>query len=74
MKNYYSDLNNKNLNKLKSLAEDLKNVYKQQTQLKNAKNKKINQKNRTEVPYKRIIEENKRLLEKKPNAKRTSAY
>ena len=69
MKNYYSDLNNKNLNKLKSLAEDLKNVYKQQTQLKNAKNKKINQKNRTEVPYKRIIEENKRLLEKEAKCK-----
>ena len=40
MKNYYSDLNNKNLNKLKSLAEDLKRVYKEQTALKNAKNKK----------------------------------
>ena len=24
MKNYYGDLNNKNLNKLKSLADDLK--------------------------------------------------
>ena len=69
MKNYYSDLNNKNLNKLKSLAEDLKRVYKQQTALKNAKNKKINQKNRTEVPYKRIIEENKRLLEKEAKCK-----
>jgi hypothetical protein len=69
MKNYYSDLNNKNLNKLKSLAEDLKNVYKQQNQLKNAKNKKINQKNRTEIPYKRIIEENKRLLEKEAKCK-----
>ena len=68
-KNYYSDLNNKNLNKLKSLAEDLKRVYKQQTALKNAKNKKINQKNRTEVPYKRIIEENKRLLEKEAKCK-----
>ena len=41
MKNYYSDLNNKNLNKLKSLADDLKRVYKQQTQLKNAKIKKL---------------------------------
>ena len=56
MKNYYSDLNNKNLNKLKSLADDLKRVYKQQTQLKNAKNKKI-------------IEENKRLLEKEAKCK-----
>ena len=69
MKNYYSDLNNKNLNKLKSLADDLKRVYKQQTQLKNAKNKKINQKNRIEIPYKRIIEENKRLLEKEAKCK-----
>ena len=69
MKNYYSDLNNKNLNKLKSLADDLKRVYQQQTSLKNAKNKKINQKNRTEIPYKRIIEENKRLLEKEAKCK-----
>ena len=37
MKNYYSDLNNKNLNKLKSLADDLKRVYQQQNNLKNAK-------------------------------------
>ena len=69
MKNYYSDLNNKNLNKLKSLADDLKKAYKIQTNLKNAKNKKINQKNRTEIPYKRIIEENKRLLEKEAKCK-----
>ena len=59
MKNYYSDLNNKNLNKLKSLADDLKRVYQQQNNLKNAKNKKINQKNRTEIPYKRIEKEAK---------------
>ena len=37
MKNYYSDLNNKNLNKLKSLADDLKRAYKLQEQLKKAK-------------------------------------
>ena len=49
--------------------DDLKRVYKQQTHLKNAKNKKINQKNKTEVPYKRIIEENKRLLEKEAKCK-----
>ena len=69
MKNYYSDLNNKNLNKLKSLADDLKRVYQLQTNLKNAKNKKMNQKSRTEIPYKRIIEENKRLLEKEAKCK-----
>ena len=69
MKNYYSDLNNKNLNKLKSLADELKRVYQQQTQFKNMKNKKINQKNRIEIPYKRIIEENKRLLEKEAKCK-----
>ena len=69
MKNYYADLNGKNLGKLKSLADDLKNAYKIQTNLKNAKNKKINQKNRTEIPYKRIIEENKRLLEKEAKCK-----
>ena len=51
------------------LADDLKRAYKLQTQLKNAKNKKINLKNRIEIPYKRIIEENKRLLEKEAKCK-----
>lgn len=69
MKNYYSDLNNKNLNKLKSLADDLKSAVKTQNDLKNAKNAKINQKNKTEMPYKRIIEENKQLLEKEAKCK-----
>ena len=69
MKNYYSDLNNKNLNKLKSLADDLKSAVKTQNDLKNAKNSKINQKNKTEIPYRRIIEENKQLLEKEAKCK-----
>ena len=41
MKNYYSDLNNKNLNKLKSLADDLKKAIDLQNNLKNQKNKRI---------------------------------
>jgi hypothetical protein len=69
MKNYYSDLNNKNLNKLKSLADDLKRAYELQKNLKNAKNIKINLKNKIEIPYKRLIEENKRLLEKEAKCK-----
>ena len=69
MKNYYSDLNNKNLNKLKSLADDLKRAYELQTNLKGAKNKKINLKNKIDIPYRRLIEENKRLLEKEAKCK-----
>lgn len=70
MKNYYSDLNNKNLNKLKSLADDLKRAYELQTNLKGAKNKKINLKNKIDIPYRRLIEENKRLLEKRSQMQR----
>ena len=64
MKNYYGDLNNKNLNKLKSLAEELKRAIDNQNRLKASKNAKINQKRRIEEPYKKLIEENKMLLEK----------
>ena len=46
MKNYYGDLNNKNLNKLKSLAEELKRAIDNQNRLKASKNAKINQKRR----------------------------
>jgi hypothetical protein len=64
MKNYYGDLNNKNLNKLKSLADDLKKAIDLQNNLKNQKNKRISQKRKIEEPYKKLIEENKMLLEK----------
>jgi hypothetical protein len=69
MKNYYSDLNNKNLNKLKSLADDLKKAIDLQNILKNKKNKRINQKRRIEEPYQRLLEENKILLEQEAKCK-----
>lgn len=73
MKNYYSDLNNKNLNKLKSLSEELKKATKSQMDLKSAKNKKINQKKKIEVPYKKLIEENKILTDKETKCKENFA-
>ena len=69
MKNYYSDLNKKNLNKLKSLADELKKAIDLQNVLKNKKNKKINQKRKIEEPYQKLLEENKLLLEKEAKCK-----
>ncbi len=69
MKNYYSDLNNKNLNKLKSLSEEMKKESDNQKKLKAAKNQKINQKRRIEGPYRKLLEENQRLLEKERKCK-----
>jgi hypothetical protein len=54
MKNYYSDLNNKNLNKLKGLAEDLKIAIDKQVELKSEKLKGINKKKRIEEPLKQL--------------------
>lgn len=73
MKNYYSDLNNKNLNKLKSLADDLKRTIKAQNDLKNKKNKKISQKKKIEEPYKKLVEDNRIKLAEEEKCKENFA-
>lgn len=69
MKNYYSDLNMKNLNKLRSLAADLKKEIEEQNRLKKLKNARINKKNKIEFPYKKLTEKNKQLLAEEEKCK-----
>ncbi|MCQ2819857.1 MAG: hypothetical protein MJ252_21540 [archaeon] len=70
MRNYYSDLNNKNLNKLRSLAADLKEAIEFQNREKRLKNSKINKKNRIEGPYNKLLKKNEELLKEEEECKK----
>ena len=71
MRNNATEQRNKTIEEItEKKGREIKKLTEQHaTDFSNAKNKKINQKNRTEIPYKRISEENKRLLEKEAKCK-----
>lgn len=64
MKNYYSDLNKKNLARLKNLAKNFWDQLKEQGVLKARKMKKLAEKKKIEEPLARYDQENKENLEK----------
>ena len=57
MKNYYSDLNKKNLARLKNLAKSFWEEFKNQDLLKNKKAKKLNEKKEIEEPLTKFNKE-----------------
>jgi hypothetical protein len=64
IKNYYSELNKKNLNYLKSLANQFSTELRQQGILKSKKLYRINQMKKIEKPLEDLKKENKELLDK----------
>lgn len=70
MKIYYSDLNKKNLSRLKGLANNFTEQLKIQGQLKARKNKKLNEKKKIEEPLKKIDKEINENLEKEQKCKK----
>jgi hypothetical protein len=64
MKNYYSELNKKNLNELKKLASEFSSELETQNELKKKKLKALNKKKKIEDPLNQLTKENEELLKK----------
>jgi hypothetical protein len=64
MKNYYSELNKKNLNELKKLANEFGTELELQNDLKKKKLKALNKKKKIEDPLNQLTKENEELLRK----------
>lgn len=64
MKNYYSELNKKNINALKNLAQLFSTELQNQGNLKSRKLFRYSQLNKINEPYLKLLEENKLLSEK----------
>jgi hypothetical protein len=62
MKNYYSELNKKNLNELKKLASEFSQELETQNELKKKKLKALNKKKKIEDPLNQLTRENEELL------------
>ena len=63
MKNYYSELNKKNLTELKNLANEFKKQLIHQNELKNKKANSFAKKKKNEEPLNKLLQENKKLLD-----------
>jgi hypothetical protein len=64
MKNYYSELNKKNMTELKNLSTEFTQLLKTQNELKVKRDNALAKKKKNEDPLMKLTEENKLLLEK----------
>ncbi len=64
MKNYYSELNKKNMTELKNLSSEFTQLLKTQNELKVKRDNALAKKKKNEDPLMKLTEENKLLLEK----------